>query len=156
MAGRALSRRAQNYLIAVVCFGPIALTLLPFGLLLFPMWIVMVIDRVTGRPVGAHYGPDETIWAVSMAPTLVLLGVAGLIGLFRVLSSDGSSAPTTKGRRLTQGLVACGVLGIVIFNVGDSGINPLEHPIPATMYWILPLIGTLYFFYAARAQLFRI
>ena len=140
---------------AILCFGPIAVSLIPFGILLLPIWVVALVDRVFGMPVGANYGPDETVWTFVFPIACLLLGIAGLVGLFRVISDLRDPDAPVRGRRLTQVLVACGLLSILIFNGVEGGINPFEATTAAIVYWILPLAGAIYFLYVARRLLFR-
>jgi hypothetical protein len=61
-----------------------------------------------------------------------------------------------RGRRLTQVLVACGVLSVVIFNAGGGGFSLSEAGTAEMIYAILPLIGTIYFLYVARRRFFNL
>ena len=150
-----MNLRTRNNLIAIFCFGPIAVTLLPWGVLLLPIWIVGLVNDLSGNPMGVGYGPEETIWVSIYPIACLLLGIAGLVGLFRVLSIANAPDSPVRGRRLTQVLVTCGVVSVVIFNGGGGGIiSPFEAAVPAMIYWVLPLVGTVYFLFVARRRLF--
>jgi hypothetical protein len=146
----------RHNLVALICFGPITLVLVPFGLFLLPIWLSILANDVAGNPMGVHYSAGETIWDTVWPITALLLGLLGLVGLFRILSALRSEHADTNKRLLTQLFIASGIVGVVLFNAMVGWINPLEEAAAAMIYWILPLGGTLYFLYVARMTLFRI
>ena len=147
-----MTRRTIHNLAALVCFGPITISLIPLGLLLLPVWVSSLGNQLAGNPVNVHYGPEETIWTTVLPIALLLSGLAGLIGLLRVLRIVNSQHRPVRGRRLTLLLIACGVLSIVILNRGF--VDPFRNMMAAMIYWILPLCGTVYFLYVSRKALF--
>ena len=139
---------------ALACFGPVGLlTILP-GMLLLPTWMMGLASSAQGS--GYDYsGPTESIFHYIWPIASLLLGVVGIVGLLSVLSIVNFPDRPHLGIRMTRFAVACGVLGIVVFNVLVGGINPATSPIEAAIYWILPLCGTTYFLLAASDTLFH-
>jgi hypothetical protein len=110
------------------------------------------VNDLSGNPMGVAYGPGKTIWVSLLPIACLLLGVAGLVGLFRVLSMVNSPDNPMGKTAHTQVLVACGVLSVVLFNASGGGFSLAEAGTAEVIYAILPLIGTIYFLYIARRR----
>ena len=147
--------RTRNNLIALVCFAPISISLLPWGLLLLPNWISSLANQLEGNPKNVFYGPDGTIWVDIWPIASFLFGIAGIVGLFRFLGIVNFPDRPHRKKLLTWILVTCGVLGVVIFNVTGGGVNPLKYTTAAMVYWILPLGGTAYFLFLAQKEILK-
>ncbi len=151
-----MTRRMKHNLVALICFGPIAIALIPFGLLLLPYWLSDLGNRLAGNAANVHYGPGATIWDTVLPIALLLSGLAGLVGLFRVLAILNFPHRVMRRRAITLLLAACGVVSVVVFSATGGYLDPYENATAAMVYWVLPLCGTLYFLYVGRRELFGV
>src|SRR5262245_47957115 len=87
---RDIPRWAQ-WLVAVVCFGPLTLTWM-FGVLMTPIWLAMLTAQLAAPEQLAH-DPDATIWVVALPIGLVIGGLIGLVGVVRVLTLPRHERP---------------------------------------------------------------
>lgn len=148
-----MANRIRNNIIAIVCFGPVALLTLPFGFLVLPVWLTSLANRLTSNP-NIHYGPEDTIWDDIVPIVLLFLGILGIVGLLRVVSMANQPSHLRQRSPLTLFLVACGIGGLAIANLVWGAVDPLEDLPRAMASWILPLCGTTYFLWIARNDLF--
>src|SRR5690606_13610940 len=90
--------RLARALVALVCFGPLAMVLL-LGVLAIPLWVAMLAmrlsepERFTNELSGSTW---ELVWPI----VLVGSGLLGLIGLIRVVVL-GESGASRLSKKLT-------------------------------------------------------
>ena len=130
------------WLVAVVCFGPLALTWL-LGVLLVPFWIGMLSVLLTEPERFAH-DPSATIWVAALPIGLVIGGFIGLVGVVRVLTLPRRERPKSH-RLFTIGMVGVGLVTLLTFNqpFAEGGISDLSEVISAggLVYLVLPFTG---------------
>jgi len=141
------TRKSLLLVEALVCFAPMAFTLF-FGVLVFPVWVGMLFTYWAGF---VKMAPDEQgmPWAVIWPMALVICGVAGLLGLARVLGILFSGNPKPRWPVLTLVLMLFGALAVVVFNIFTAP-NPLEKPIEFLLLFALPVAGIAHFTYLVR------
>jgi hypothetical protein len=97
--------RWSLWLVAVVCFGPLAVVLL-LGVLVLPFWVGMLVAQVTEPERFAH-DLSGSIWHFVWPIGLVISGLIGITGLVRVLALSRRERPKSH-RVFTIGMVAVG------------------------------------------------
>lgn len=148
------SRKSLLYVEAVVCFGPLAFVLI-FGVLIFPIWTVMLMGYAFGSFDPVPDGPMLMPWLVIWPMTLVACGLLGLLGLARVLWILSSGIDAPRWRIVTLVLVGIGVFGLIAFNLYEGRVNPFAEPVEFLALFGLPVMGALLLTYLARHRLFR-
>lgn len=135
---------------AVVCFGPLA-SVLALGVLIFPVWIGMLAAALSATLIGVPviYDSGVSIWHVLLPMTLVVAGVIGLAGLFRVLLELSQNEHPARPSPGTAIMVLVGLVGLVALNLYDRPSNLAA----LLVYTLLPGICTLHVLYLARALL---
>jgi len=132
---------ATHIIIALVCFGPIALIVL-FGTLMVPMWFAMLEVAGTANIQGAesHY------WSIVSSIGFVLGGIFGLFGVIWITFLSVSGRKPRGLRNLTRMLVGVGLLTLVGFNLLFPVIlHPFEAFGGFLIYCLLPVLGSVYF-----------
>ena len=134
--------RWSLWLVALICFGPLtALWLL--GLLLVPLWILLIAVQLAQPEHFAHEWP-ETIWYTALPVAYVIAGSIGLVGLVRVLTLPHERPK--RHRYITIGMVAVGLIGLLAFELplftGDpSDWTDGRTVAEALLLWVLPMTG---------------
>jgi hypothetical protein len=135
--------RWSLWLVAIVCFGPLALIVL-LGVFALPLWFGMAAAYVGEPERLSHELPGslrDVVWPIA----LVVSGLIGLAGLLRVLTISRRSRPKST-RVVTIGMIAVGLVALAIFDFGLLvGVgSDLSAGIPVegiAVYLVLPFAG---------------
>jgi hypothetical protein len=133
--------RWSLWLVAIVCFGPLALIVL-LGVFALPLWIGMAgaylaePERFSSELSGSL---GDVVWPIA----LVVSGLIGLAGLLRVLTISRRSRPKST-RVVTIGMVAVGLVALAIFDFSvlvGVGSDLVESIPGIAVYMVLPFAG---------------
>ena len=135
--------RWSLWLVALVCFGPLALVLL-LGVIALPLWFGMIAVQLAEPERFPHESSEVlvgTVWPI----LLVVSGIIGLIGLLRVLTLPRRGRPTSS-RVLTVGMIAVGLIALAVFDLGIVAgvLSDFSAGIPIAgivVYIALPFAG---------------
>jgi len=135
--------RWSLWLVAVVCFGPLAVVLL-LGVLVLPFWVGMLVAQVTEPERFAH-DLSGSIWHFVWPIGLVIAGLIGITGLVRVLTLSRRERPKSH-RVFTIGMVAVGLAALMIFDlpIAIGVLSDFSEGIPVAgiaIYMLLPFAG---------------
>jgi hypothetical protein len=137
--------RWSLYLVALVCFGPLALIVLLGLLVAVPTWIGNIAEEIP-EPERFSNPTSGTIWDDIWPILLVVSGLLGLIGLFRLFALVHHGA-TSASRKLTLALIVVGLTALLAFDLlifpGTLSSEALENwPITGlAIYLVLPFLG---------------
>lgn len=131
------------WLVAMVCFGPLAGVLF-LGVLILPMWIGMLV-ALLAEPERFAHDPSVTIWVFVWPIGLVISGLCGLVGLVRVLSLPRPERPKSH-RVFTIAMVAVGITALLIFDlpIAVGLLTDFSEGVPVgaiAVYIVLPFAG---------------
>jgi len=124
---------------ALVCFGPL-LFLLCVGVLLSPIWII----SLTFDPEMTGEGAWPSVYSLGM----VSLGIVGTVALIFVVAEIISDRQLLN-TRIRLGLVALGLLGVMMFNwpwvptLLDGGMS-FEATWPLLLYLVMPVTCSIH------------
>jgi hypothetical protein len=135
------------YVVAVVCFGPLALILL-MGLLAVPVWVAMIAMHLT-EPERFSNDVSGTIWDGVWPIVLVVCGLLGIVGLFRSLALLRHDA-SALSKSATRAMVIAGLTALLVFDllvlVPGLFSEPMEESpvVGLLIYVVLPFFGAAY------------
>jgi hypothetical protein len=141
--------RALFYLELAVCFGPVVIVWL-FGVLLFPIWLIMIIGYFTGL---IPFDEPEGIlpWRVLWPMVMVVGGGIGMFGLMRAIWLAEQDAPKPGWSKTTLLAMLVGVGGLAFFNLYSSSISFYE----GLLLLVLPCVGAIHLVFLARHSLLK-
>ena len=134
------------WLVAVVCFGPLAAVWL-LGALALPLWVGMLAAQLMEPERFAHELAGS-IWDFVWPIALVISGLIGLVGLVRVLTLSRRERPESH-RVVTIAMVAVGLTALLIFDlpIAIGVLSDFSEGIPVAaiaVYMLLPFAGAVW------------
>jgi hypothetical protein len=157
---RTLARYLLIFEVAV-CYGP-GLVVLAVGVLVTPLWVAMLVGVLAATAFDAKYRHAISLLEVGSSLGEILLvvgGVLGFTGLFRVLRSLLSTTEDLPYTGQTRAFVLIGV-GTLVCLVTVYLVEALTATIPwqdralPFVFPALPLIASGHIVYLARRRLF--
>lgn len=138
----------------IICLGPV-LVMLATGVVLFPMWVVMLLLFATNPD--KFVAGSGGVLAVATSIVLSVLGILGAIAVIRLYRLTWQLSPTAASRKVTLALTCAGLVALLSFNVIDGNLSPravAARPWIFLFFFALPLICAGHVLHLVRAKLF--
>ena len=144
--------KALLYLEALIFFGPISVNLV-FGTIFLPSWILQFLHESFSNyapfdPSGMGY--ISLVWQIAT----VVCGLAGWVGLIRVINVLSHGAAKAPNNRATLFMIILGLVGLILFNLQVEGLGLPDETKIFVLHYFLPVAGYMFFLYLARGYLF--
>jgi hypothetical protein len=135
---------------ALVCFGPLLFILL-LGIFFSPGWIIGIDQELEalGGAASLTFNDLPHIWQWLYPLVLIILGLAGAVGIISAVFLIVSNRPRRTGALVAKYLSFAGLMAVALFNypwvstVLDGDVT-LDAVWPLLFYFALPLTAALH------------